>query len=662
MKAFKSIRGRFALFAVSCLTGAMAAVPQSASAKSPAEYVDMLIGTGRSNGSNVLGPCLPHGSVHPSPDSKWPSPHVRPKGVRHGFGPPTSGWWPGDKIIGFSQLHVQGTGGVPSYGNFRYVCEASDMEVLESHPYLLRVKLREAGLLVDVSATAHGAIYHFRSPDGKPRTLPLNRRCKLAIEDCVNEKGEFTGGWNPASYRCYAYEEIDPETGIHRIAVSFRSEERAKEYFASELAGRSVGEIAAAAKKKWDAVLSSISIKGVDDAERRRFYSQLAQTLIQPRDRSGDGIGWDDHYTLWDTWRTLFPLMSITDPEALASNVNAFAYRFRKNGRCETGYTSGNDYKVGQGGDEVDYVIGDAWAKRIPGIDWKFVAELVKSRWNGRTHEYRERGYAVIGAREDYCDRFGGGSATMSFAFQDWCCAQVMEGVGEKDLAAKFLARSGNWTNLWDDTAVDVGTGVKGFIRARHADGSFSGTDPREGFNTDFYEANCWEYSLFVHHDIPGLIRRCGGPAAFEKRLSCALENDLVSFDNEPSFHIPWLFAYVGRADLVTKWTGKLASLFKGDDLPGDNDSGAMSSLYVFLKLGFFPMAGSDRFIMHGCGYPEISIKISGGKTFTIRSKGTSKDRVVKSVTLNGKPHDPFFLRYSEIMAGGELVFDYGDR
>ena len=65
---------------------------------------------------------------------------------------------------------------------------------------------------------------------------------------------------------------------------------------------------------------------------------------------------------------------------------------------------------------------------------------------------------------------------------------------------------------------------------------------------------------------------------------------------------------------------------------------------------------------MHGCGYPEISVKISGGKTFTIRSKGASKDRVVKSVTLNGKPHDPFFLRYSEIMAGGELVFDYGDR
>ena len=64
-----------------------------------ASYVDMRIGTARANGSNVLGPCVPHGSVHPSPDSEWPSPHEKPKDARHGFGPPTSGWWPGDKVV-----------------------------------------------------------------------------------------------------------------------------------------------------------------------------------------------------------------------------------------------------------------------------------------------------------------------------------------------------------------------------------------------------------------------------------------------------------------------------------------------------------------------------------------------------------------------------------
>ncbi|MBQ6327962.1 MAG: glycoside hydrolase family 92 protein, partial [Kiritimatiellae bacterium] len=76
------------------------------------------------------------------------------------------------------------------------------------------------------------------------------------------------------------------------MAVSFASEEKAKAYFKAELAGRTVDDIAAAAKSRWDEVLSCIRIEGVDDAERRRFYSNLAQTFIQPRDRTADGIGW----------------------------------------------------------------------------------------------------------------------------------------------------------------------------------------------------------------------------------------------------------------------------------------------------------------------------------------------------------------------------------
>ena len=229
---------RYIVFAVAVI-GTLAPV----CAADMADLVDMRIGTGRATGSNVLGPCVPHGSAHPSPDSLWPSPHEKPKGARHGFGPPTSGWWPGDKVVGFSQLHAQGTGGKPSYGIFRYLCEPSDMEIVEAHPYRLRVRLADAALEIDVSATAHGAIYRVCGKDGKPRVLPLDRRCKLAEADCVNARGEFTGNWNPAPYRCFVHEETDAASGIHRIAVSFASEAKAKEYFASELAGKGAQRI-----------------------------------------------------------------------------------------------------------------------------------------------------------------------------------------------------------------------------------------------------------------------------------------------------------------------------------------------------------------------------------------------------------------------------------
>ena len=629
-------------------------------ASAPAEWVESRLGTARAFGSNVLGPCVPHGSAHPSPDSLWPTPHRRARGSHHGFGAPTSGWWPGDKVVGFSQLHAQGTGGTPSYGIFRYVCDPQDMEILEAHPYILKVRLRPSGLLVDVSATPHGAVYRVCGEDGVPRALPLDRRCKLAKADCVNAAGEFTGNWNPAPYRCFAHSEVDDATGIHRIAVSFKSDEQAQAYFAAELAGRTPDDVARESKRRWDEALSCVSIEGVDDAERAHFYSILAQTFIQPRDRTADGIGWDDHYTLWDTWRTYFPLKAIIDPQTLAGNVNSFADRFARTGRCDACYTSGKEYKVGQGGDEADCVIAEAWAKKIPGIDWPRVAPLIRSRWTGRTKGYRERGYVPSGEREGYCGRMKSGSATMNFAYQDWCCAQVLRGLGDAEMAEKFLARSGNWTNAWDATAFDAPSGVRGFARARGKDGRFSKTDPRRGFNTDFYEANCWEYSFFVPHDMDGLIRRCGGREAFGRRVAYALENNLVAFDNEPSFHIPWLFAYTGRGDLATKWAPRVATLFKGLDLPGDNDSGAMCALYVFIQFGFFPVAGQDLYLMHGSAYPKIVIRPrGGGRMFTIRSVNHAKGRRVKVVTLNGKPHDPLFLRHAEIAAGGELVFTY---
>ena len=106
-----------------------------------ASVVDNRFGTDRQYGSCVLGPCVPHGSAHPSPDSQWPSPNPHPvaPGQRHGTGAPTSGWWPGDPIVGFSQLHCQGSGGRPSYGIFRLGIPTSSMTVEESHPYRFQV-------------------------------------------------------------------------------------------------------------------------------------------------------------------------------------------------------------------------------------------------------------------------------------------------------------------------------------------------------------------------------------------------------------------------------------------------------------------------------------------------------------------------------------------
>jgi len=439
------------------------------------------------------------------------------------------------------------------------------------------------------------------------------------------------------------------------------------------------------AAEKWNKALGAVRAEGfADEKGRRIFYSNLYHTMIQPRDRTGDVPGWaadepvwDDHYTLWDTWKTLYPLMSIIAPGRYASVVNSFGARLRHNGECATSYIQTKEYRTGQAGDDVDNVIADAYAKKIPGIDWKAAAEVLKFHAAERTPDYLEKGYVCSDVKHPkYCYRMASGSGTLGFAYNDWCAAQVLKGLGETDLAARLAARSGNWTNVWDATVVDAPSGYRGFVRGKASDGRWRAPDrmnrglvgkftPRQGFNSYFYEGTCWDYSFTVYNDIPGMIAKMGGREKFADRLEYALQNNLIEFGNEPSFMTIWMFDFVGRPDRCSFWANRLREKFErwGDGwaVPGDDDSGAMGSLYVFLTAGFFPIAGTDLYMLHGPSVKEIAFDVGNGRTFTVRARNASKEnRQVKAVTLNGKPLQGFILKHADVMRGGELVFEMG--
>ena len=648
----------------------------------PADLVDTRVGTDRSHGSCVVGACLPHASVYPSPDSKWPSPHRPRRGQRHGFGPPTSGWWPGDLVTGFSMLHTQGGGGTPSYGQFRVEFGGpSAMAIDEARPYRFRCRLTDLGVSVALSATAHGAVFEYAGAEPK-----VNVRCKLGGDVSSTNawvKGEggatfgggtYFGNWNPAPYDCWFY--ATEEKGRLRIAVSFLSVARAKAYHDAELAGRTVDDLADAARRIWDEKLSAVRVEGLDEAATRRFYAHLFHTFTQPRDRTGDyghfaasDRVWDDHYTMWDTWKTLFPLMAIVDPGAVAGCVNSFASRFRVSGECTTCFTQGREFKTGQGGDEPDCVIADAYAKRIEGIDWNALAPLLISRAKGRTADYRAKGWAANGRKEGYCQRFKSGSATMSFAFQDHCAGTVLKGLaaasGRADWATaadELLRRSGNWRNCWNRGCRDA-AGFTGFACGRDASGRWRQTNPRKGFNETFYEATGWEYSFFVPHDIPGLIEASGGRDEFLRRLEFALGHGLIAFDNEPSFHVPWLFDQVGRRELACKWAREMMKRFPENGCPGDDDSGAMASLYVFLTAGFYPLAGSDRYALHSPMAERVTFRVGEGREFSVEAPGATPDvSLTGPVFLNGVELKEPFIRHADIVRGGTLRFAAGGR
>ena len=713
---------RAALFSVGSLTLALAAGRCLAGELAPEDRVDPMIGAGTvvaddHLGACMPGPCLPHASIYPSPETLEPLP---------------SGYNSGQSIVGFAQLHTQGTGGNPTYGNFlvtplrtlalNETDRASPKADEVARAYGYSVRLTRDQITAEVVPAHHSALYRFTFPgDGSPAHLMIDVARKvggaLALDEgsvkvdpatgSVSGGGRYSRNWNPAPYRVYfaarvstapaavgtwvdqdlragateaavrgrplgAFLRFQPRPGqpvLLKIAVSFDSAAQAERWLEAEIPGWDFDGLRAAAAATWRRELGAITLAGAPADEQRKFYTALWHSFVQPRDRTGDVAGfakdrplWDDHYTLWDTWQTLFPLMAILRPDVVRDNVNAFIHRHRHNadGYVAPAFIQGREFRVGQGGDEVDNVIGDAFAKGITGIDWAEAYAVLKHHADtARTEHYRTHGWMASDEAHRYSYRMRSGSATLAFAHNDFMAAQVARGLGREADAQFYLQRSRNWRNVWDDSL--QGDGFTGFVRARARDGTFSTTPATKGYATDFYEGTCWEYSYNVRHDLPALVEKMGGRTRFIARLNHAFRHGYIDFSNEPSFMTPWLFAQVGRPYLASHWADVLRREYDGDNLPGDDDSGAMSSLYVFLTMGFFPVAGQDRYLLHGARVPETALHLPGGRTFTILAQDAGPaNPYVQAATLNGTPLDHPWISHADITAGGTLRFVMG--
>ena len=700
------------LAGIACVVGPVVA---QASDSGLSRNVDPMIGV-VGHGSCMPGPCLPHASAYPSPDTLKPT---------------TSGFVNGDDVVGFSQLHTQGTGGTPTYGNvlisprlgpgIKEADHASPLADVSAACHSYRARLTRWDTRCTVVPSAHGALYRFEFPANEDARIVFDIARKIGKATALTNgevridaaTGTLTGGgtvdgnWNPAPYRLFFCAKVDvrpmafgtwagtnamdnvasaridrrdtlgawlrfdtrqTRTVSLKIAVSFTSVERAAAWLEREIPAWDLEGLQAQATRAWDDALSAIAVEGMPADEQRLFYTHLFHSMVQPRDRTGDADGWpvdapcwDDHYTLWDTWKTLFPLMAIVRPDVVSGNVNSFVERLHRNGQVAAAYIQGKEYRVGQGGDEADNVIADAFAKQIPGIDWNAAWEVLAANAARRTEDYRTKGWVAHKSKHDYCGRMKSGSGTIGFSYNDWCASQVAAGLGKSEEAKRLLARSRSWRNVWDASLED--SGFAGFIRARNADGTFQKTEARKGYNTDFYEGTCWQYSYVIPHDVPGMIEAMGGRQTFIERLQFALTNDLIDFGNEPSFMTLWLFDQVQRPYLASYWADKLRGLFTKAGPPGDDDSGAMGSLYVFLDAGFFPFAGQDTYALHGPRAPRFAFRVADGKTFTVTAANAGGDNIyIQSATLNGKILETPVIHHRDILAGGTLAFVMGSQ
>lgn len=681
----------------------------------PVDLIDPLIGA-EDTGYCVPGACLPQSSIYPSPNTLAVAPsgykaggHVVGFAQLHaqGAGPSTPSY--GNFLVS------------PRIGpGITESSHASPISNVAARPYSYRARLNAWNTYCTVAPAANSALYRFEFPSSDDARICLDVARKLGRADgmtsgsvtidsaagTISGGGTFDGNWNPAPYQVYFYAKTDalPVSGgtwtgstasegvlsaataarqrlggwmrydttsshtVHlKIAVSFVSVEQARAHLEREIPGWDLAGLENAARNRWIEVVSALNAPGIGHAEGRKLYTALFHSLVQPRDRtldSGwDAPFWDDQYTLWDTWQSLYPLLAIVKPEAVAANVNSFAARFARNGRAETAFIQGRDFQVGQGGDEVEPVIADALAKQIPGIDWAKVWPLLEFNTARRTGDYRNLGFVSYdGDTGGYDSRMKSGSSTLAFAYGDWCASRVAASLGRHAEAAALLERSRNWRNVWDASA--AGDGFTGFVRARYRDGGFRQTAATGGDGPDFYQGTCWNYSFNVPHERDAMIAMMGGRARFIERLDFALgknDNSYINFTNEPSFQAVWQFCHAGRPFLASYWADQLRRRFGDHSFPGDEDSGAMSSLYFFLTSGFFPCAGQDHYYLHGPRVPRLEFKVAGNKTFTVTAENAGGANLyIQSASLNGSPLAAPLIRHADILAGSTLAFVMG--
>lgn len=379
----------------------------------------------------------------------------------------------------------------------------------------------------------------------------------------------------------------------------------------------------------WDGMLRAVSYEG-NQKEMRMFYTALYHTLLMPIDKTGEGWGgtpdvyYDDYYAIWDTYRTSFPLLMEYYPERATDMVNAMLNIYQREGYLPDA-RSGDCNGRTQGGSNAEVVIAEAFARGLKGIDYALALKAMikdaevppaddEKEGRGGLTEYNTLGYIPYGTPR-------AGTRTVEYSYDDWCIAQVAKGLGKKKLYKKYMARSRNWRNLW--RADYQWQGMRGFIMPRDANGQWLDSvtwgrsavfrpkiayrpDTKVGpwntpwWDTFFYEALSAEYSLSIPHDVPALIELCGGKEAFRQRLDTFFDNGHYNVGNEPSFLTPYLYTYIGRTDLTNQ---RIAAIVRNnysdtpDGLPGNDDSGAMSSWLIYAMLGRYPVAGQGKYI-----------------------------------------------------------------
>ena len=688
------------------------------SANAQSEYVNPLVGTAE-HGHTFPGALVPFGGVQVSPDTRL-----------EGWDGCSGYHYSDNRIYGFSHTHLSGTGcsdygdilvmpftGTPSVRNSEYSCTFTHNNEKATAGYYA-VKL-DNGIFAELTASQRVGVHRYTFPKeatSKGIVIDLSHRDLTLISSMTYDGTQIYGfrrseAWNPDQHcnfsllssqpfqkiefyrddklvkendvrggncKAIVYFDKNVTSVVLKVAISAVDIQGAIQN-QKEFSNYDFDLIRNQAKEAWNRELGRIKVETKDKERLKVFYTALYHSFTSPylyTDIDGRYRGMDGRiqiveqgkqvytvFSLWDTYRALHPLLNIIDQKRTEDFLYTFLQHYRQGGMLPVWELSAFETWCMIGYHSIPVIL-DAYVKGIHPYDEK---EMLQAMVHSATlDKFGRKEYAMYGYVPGDADNESV-SKTLEYAYDDWCIARFAELTGNQKVADEFYRRSQSYRNILDPD---------GFMHGKRNGGFVTPFNPTE-VNNYYTEANSWQYSTYVPHDMPYYISMMGGQTRMESFLDRLFTSSSVmtgreqsditgvigqyAHGNEPSHHAAYLYNYVGRHDKTAEMVRKIMTELytsQPDGLCGNEDCGQMSAWYVLSSLGFYPVCpGNNRYSI---GYPmfdKATVQLENGKQFIVRKEG--KGDYIARVTVNGRTvsGSPMEITFDDIKNGGELVF-----
>ncbi|SHL87677.1 GH92 family glycosyl hydrolase [Mucilaginibacter sp. OK098] len=412
--------------------------------------------------------------------------------------------------------------------------------------------------------------------------------------------------------------------------------------------------------EEWIKKLAVIDVTDGNEQNKTVFYTALYHSLLIPwiiDDADGKYRGADGEihqktgayqygaFSPWDTFRSLHPLLTLLYPDKEKDVILSMLEIYKQTGHLPTESMTGN---------HAIPIIVDSYLKGITGFDKHLVYTAMKKSVleppfiQPDMEVYNQKDYIPFTRSESV-------TRTVEYAYDDWALSQFAKDIMGNHKDYQLLVKRGNnYRNLLNNDEL--------LFLPRNNE-AFKLRPGMSGYK----EGDKWVYSYFVPQNTKDLINLTGGNRQFANRLDSTLENEVILFDNETVFHLPYLFNQAGKPALTQKWVRQIMlNRFSASPggLPGNDDLGSTSSWYVFSAMGIYPVCpGRPVYAIGAPLFSKVVLHLPNGKAFSISNKNPSlSNNYVQSLTVNGHSWQQLIIPHSVLTGGGEMSFNMGSR